>query len=137
MDEAELNKIVDAWLREWETGSKKKTTSPKSLVELENEKSWDDPEDTVFNWWMDGEFELLWQFILLAYKREMSDRVFADLAAGPLEDLIADAGPAFIDRIETESRQNPKFRHLLGGVWRDSSNPDIWARIENIRGETW
>ncbi|HEV7700158.1 MAG TPA: hypothetical protein VGO43_08010 [Pyrinomonadaceae bacterium] len=40
-------------------------------------------------------------------------------------------------RIETEARQKPKFKHLLGGVWRNSPKPEILSRIEAIRGETW
>ncbi len=43
------------------------------------------------------------------------------------EDLIGRYGPEFIHRIEAESRTNPKFRDLLGGVWK-STNSEIWAR---------
>ncbi len=61
-----------------------------------------------------------WRAILRVLELEPPDKVISILAAGPLEDLIGRHGPQFIDRIETESRRNPKFRHLLGGVWTSS-----------------
>ena len=77
-----------------------------------------------------------WDAILEILSRKPADTVIGVLAAGPLEDLIQYHGPDFIDRIEAESRRNPAFRRLLGGVWR-SSSPEIWARIEKARGEVW
>ena len=77
-----------------------------------------------------------WLCILEILKLSPSEEVLAVLAAGPLEDLIDDHGPVFIDRIETESRRNPAFRHLLGGVWK-SSTPEIWARVEKAQGALW
>jgi hypothetical protein len=61
--------------------------------------------------------------------------VLGVLAAGALEDLIQFHGPNFIGHIEAESRRNPAFRRLLGGVWR-SSTPEVWARVQRARGET-
>lgn len=58
------------------------------------------------------------------------------LAAGPLEDLIHAWGPAFIDRIEVQAHRDLAFRHLLGGVWRSSSE-EIWKRIEVARVRAW
>jgi hypothetical protein len=78
-----------------------------------------------------------WQVILAVLSLGPSDEVIGILAAGPLEDLIQEHGPGFVERIETEARRNPVFRQLLGGVWR-SSSPDIWARVEKARnGVKW
>ena len=77
-----------------------------------------------------------WEAILMILELDPPDKVIAILAAGPLEDLIDDCGEEYVDRIEHEAKFNLKFRHLLGGVWK-SSTPDVWARIEKIRGETW
>lgn len=74
--------------------------------------------------------------ILNILSKNPSDKVIAILAAGPLEDLIHECGEQVIDDIEKLARQNPKFRHLLGGVW-ESSTPEIWSRIEACRGEVW
>ena len=80
-----------------------------------------------------SEAEDAWKAILRILELDPPDEVLAVLAAGPLEDLIDDYGALFIDRIETESRRNPRFRQLLGGVWK-SSSADIWARVEACRG---
>lgn len=82
------------------------------------------------------EAEDAWEAILEVLKRQPPAEVIGMLAAGPLEDLINDWGPTFIDRIETEARKNPAFHHLLGGVWK-SSTPEVWQRIESIRGQAW
>ena len=77
-----------------------------------------------------------WATILAILARDPPKDVLGVLAAGPLEDLIHHVGPEFIDRIELQARQNPAFRHLLGGVWA-SSTPAIWVRVEAARGATW
>ena len=95
-------------------------------------------------WWpiqkfFDLEFddsESIWVAILLIIEKTSSQKVVGVLAAGPLEDLIEDHGPQWIDRIELEARRNPKFRYLLGGVWQ-SSTPEIWARVEKARVSSW
>jgi hypothetical protein len=78
-----------------------------------------------------------WLLILEILSRTEDDLTISCLAAGPLEDLIAQHSAYVIDRVETEARRNPKFRHLLGGVWSNVTPQDIWARVEAARGETW
>jgi hypothetical protein len=73
-----------------------------------------------------------WQAILRILEKDPSEHVICILAAGPLEDLIEHCGQLFINEIEIQARRDPKFKHLLGGVWK-SSTPEIWQRIENIR----
>jgi hypothetical protein len=80
--------------------------------------------------------EECWRAILEVLSRNPSEHVLGMLAAGALEDLIERAGPTFIDRIEQQTRRDPAFRHLLGGVW-ESSTPEVWARVEAARGEPW
>lgn len=80
--------------------------------------------------------EEAWIAILRILELDPSQEVIAVLAAGPLEDLTDDYGPAFIERIEAESRRNARFRNLLGGVWQSSSS-DIWARIAACRDLVW
>ena len=83
-----------------------------------------------------GDPESIWAAILLVIEETSAQKVIGGLAAGPLEDLIENHGVMWIDRIELEARQNPKFRHLLGGVWQ-SSTPAIWSRIEKARVTSW
>lgn len=122
--ESELNQIVDAWIaatdaEERETGSNWWAISQ------------------VLDWSLDREGEHLWQFITAAYKRDLSDKAIAALAAGPLEDLLAKQGPEFIERIEELARKDPQFNYLLGGVWRNTMTDEIWQRVQAARGNVW
>ena len=44
--------------------------------------------------------ELCWELILQIHRTPHPESVDESLAAGPLEDLLARFGPAFIDRVE-------------------------------------
>ena len=78
-----------------------------------------------------------WLLILEILSRTNDGKTIACLAAGPLEDLIAHHGAHVIDRVETEARRNPNFRHLLGGVWSNTTPADIWSRVEAARVKAW
>lgn len=126
MNEAELDRIVTAWI----AAQQAKPKSP------EHATNWWAVSE-VIDWELDGEGDRLWQFILAIYKRDLPDKVIAVLAAGPLEDLLAKRGVAFIDRIEELARKDPKFNYLLGGVWRNSMTDEVWQRIQAIRNHVW
>jgi len=80
-----------------------------------------------------GASDRLWPFILEAYKRDLPDKMIAVLAAGPLEDLLDKRGEDFIDRIEELARTDPKFKDLLGGVWRTTMTEEVWQRVQAVR----
>ncbi|HEX5885444.1 MAG TPA: hypothetical protein VFY67_12965, partial [Pyrinomonadaceae bacterium] len=109
MTETELNEIVDAWV----AGESAEQGSP------EHQANWWAISE-VLNWTLDRNGDLLWRFILAAYKRDLPDKVVGILAAGPVEDLLAKQGEDFIDRVEELARKDPKFNYLLGGVWRNT-----------------
>ena len=86
-------------------------------------------------------FEQLWELcredpetafdvILCILQANNTSAIEEVLSAGPLEDLLARHGPAFIDRIEDEASRNPRFRHLLGGVWKNSMTDEVWSRVQ-------
>lgn len=79
--------------------------------------------------------ELCWDLILQTLHTHHSDSVTAILAAGPLEDLLARFGEKFIDRVETQARDDSKFKDLLSGVWRNSMSDEVWTRVEACRGQ--
>jgi len=83
-----------------------------------------------------NEPDTAWLLILELIRQPLSDDAFGCLAAGPLNSLIEYHGPALIERVEDEARANPAFRRLLGGVW-ESGTPDVWARVERVRGAGW
>jgi len=126
MDQIKLNEIVTAWI----AGEQAKDGSP------EHEANWWAISE-VLHWAHDGDGDRLWEFILATYTRDLPDEVVAVLAAGPLEDLLTERGPRFIDRVEELARKDPKFNFLLGGVWRNAMNKDIWRRVKSARKQTW
>ena len=81
--------------------------------------------------------EVAWPTILQILERELTKDQMAVLAAGPLEDLLAFHGPEFIDRVESEAARNPRFNHLLGGVWQNNILDEIWERVQKARREIW
>jgi hypothetical protein len=81
--------------------------------------------------------EVAWPVILRILERELTDDQTALLAAGPLEDLLVLHGPQFIERIEGEAQRNPRFNHLLGGVWQNQMSQEIWERVQRARKEVW
>ena len=81
--------------------------------------------------------ENAWLVIQEIASRELNDEVKGNLAAGPLEDLLALHGKLFIDRIESKAKSDLKFANLLGGVWQNSINLEIWNRIQKARSKVW
>ena len=126
MNDIEIDQLADSWIAEWEVGDQ--------IV-----RNPDDPcsHDKVSDLTFDDDHETLWKFILAAYSKDMSSRVFAVLAAGPLEDLLANFGTEYIDRIEKFARQDAQFNELLGGVWKRSIPDDVWERVISVRNRVW
>jgi len=74
--------------------------------------------------------ETAWIVINKILSLDDSNTVLECLSAGPLEELLSNHGPDFIDRIEMEAKKNNKFAFLLGGVWKSSINDDIYKRVQ-------
>jgi len=73
-----------------------------------------------------------WPFILALVEAAPNDLILANVAAGPLEDLIVQYSEQFIGRIEVMARQDTKFRKALTGVWCEGDIPnEIYQRIQH------
>lgn len=72
--------------------------------------------------------EDLWEFILVAEPICTSDAAFAMLGTGPLEDLIQEYGEAFVERIECQAKESPRFAQLFGHVWVPAGQDPITTR---------
>lgn len=81
--------------------------------------------------------ELAWQGVLSLLQRDLTPEQLALLAAGPLETLLSLHGSNYIERVESEATQNPRFNYLLGEVWRCNASQDVWDRVQKARKETW
>lgn len=81
--------------------------------------------------------DLCWELILEILRADQSDRVLANLAAGPLEDLLVRHGSKVINRVESEARKDRQFKHLLGGVWKNAMSDEVWNRVQAVSGMKW
>ena len=84
--------------------------------------------------------ESRWQGILNALRNTTPDPshpTFSNLAAGPLEDLLAQHGAEVIDRVVLEARRSPAFNLLLGGVWQNQMTDEVWSKVQKARLKSW
>jgi hypothetical protein len=85
--------------------------------------------ETVYDL-VDDNPEVAWPIIVQSVKECPSDYVLACIAAGPLEGLLCDHGPSFIDRVLAEAGRDPRFRKCLRAVWGcNRMDKDVWARV--------
>ena len=73
--------------------------------------------------------------VVSAARQPLSKFQASCIAAGALEDIIADHGPEVIERIEELARESARFRYLLSGVWprgQDTAR-DVWQRVLRAR----
>jgi len=117
MSGAELEHLSDQWIEF--------TCTPEDSPEY-MERFWVFEKMLDLIWYQP---EDAWQLILAIYNKDQSWKVKAQLAAGPVEDLLAHHGAQFIDRVEAEAGKNPAFANLLGGVWQNSMSEDVWQRL--------
>jgi hypothetical protein len=113
----DLNELVDGWIARFAT--------PEAEKDARLDWVWVCTEDLCRQ---DPQLGL--DFVLKVLKRHPAPD--PKLAAGPLEDLLADSGPAIIERVEAEARRDAKFCHLLGGVWRSHMPDEIWDRVNQL-----
>jgi hypothetical protein len=79
----------------------------------------------------------LWEVILEVLRQTEDKEVLAVLAAGPLEDYLGKCGESVIERVEAQAAADPKFKHLLGGVWKNAMSDEVWRRVCACRSEVW
>lgn len=118
---ATRSELIEAWI--------KMANTAKEDTVIEDGNGW---AHNVMSDAVQDDPERPWPLILEILARDRSAPVVELLAAGPLEDLLAIQGSAFIDRIEAEAKHNPAFAKLLGGVWKNTMSDDIWARVQAV-----
>lgn len=118
VDDLDQEKLIRAWIALQEA-EEESAFYERNL--WAGEKLWEFSQDNP---------ELCWKIILEILDRNLSDKIMGNLAAGPLEDLLAAHGPKFIERIERQASQDKHFRILLGGVWQNEMSNDVWKRVQ-------
>ncbi|MBC5786384.1 hypothetical protein H8N03_25830 [Ramlibacter sp. USB13] len=113
-----LEYLAECWARGW---------SPDPVEKEQYDWACMEPVDDARE-----EPERAWQFILVALNTPICEPHLGVLAAGALEDLLCLHGPEFIERVEAEAVANPKFAHVLGGVWQSQMSEEIWERVQRV-----
>jgi Family of unknown function (DUF6869) len=117
--EFKFDSLVEAWIR----------------VMLKESSDEHDPDFWAFSnldRMIDDEPENAWSIILEILRRNQSSEILEVLSAGPVEDLLARHGEAFIERVENEARNDEDFAKLLGGVWQNTMSDEIYARVQRV-----
>ncbi len=81
--------------------------------------------------------DLCWELIEDIRKTDGSDIILANLASGPMEDLLVEYGEKFIDLLEKQAKNDEQFKKLLGAVWQNDIADDIWERIKCVAGPSF
>jgi len=78
--------------------------------------------------------DLCFALVLACLPRITTPDQASILAAGPLEELVAQQGDAMIGRIEDMARMSARFSYVLSGVWpQGRQDSPIWARVLKAR----
>jgi hypothetical protein len=123
MDVSEITSYANEWIEGWSRPDAEHAADAALDIDLPRKKP-----------------EVCWKVILEVLDRidaEPSNRLFQVLAAGPLENLLAAHGDAFIDRVESEAASNSRFALLLGGVWQHNMSSELWSRVQACQREAW
>jgi len=100
VDDDQLKAVIDAWVEYYDN-----PTGP-------DRDKYRQATFDVMSWAVSSP-ELLWRFITLAYKRDLAENTIDNLAAGPLEDLIENAGEEYKDKIEDLAMRDEEFSALV------------------------
>lgn len=118
--ESDMDLLAEAWLACWRLPM-------------------NSPERAKLQWITVLEYDLLedapeklWLLILAIHSKDQSTRAQEVLSSGPLEDLLGRYGASFIDRVEKQTRIDPRFANLLGGVWKGAMSEEIWSRVQAV-----
>jgi hypothetical protein len=119
--------IAEGWIRAW-SGTKPPAVGPGVS---ESCLDWELPrEDPV----------LCLESIIKVLGRidgSTPNRLLSVLAAGPLEDLLAENGHVVVEQVEVLAGRSPEFRLLLNGVWDSAIKPEVLSKLAKYRNQRW
>lgn len=84
----------------------------------------DDKNDDDFSGWEEvdkivqkNSLDDGWEITTLLIDAAQSKKALANIAAGPLEDLLKRHGLKIVSKLKEEAQKKEKFRYALAGVW--------------------
>jgi hypothetical protein len=102
-----------------------------------------DTAEYASNFWAEGDMwklkeihpEMCWEAIVAIIRTDSSDFILGNLAAGPVEELLARHGPRLIERITSDSKRNQQIPKMLKSVWRNDIDQETWSKIAQLAGQ--
>lgn len=123
MDNIELLAIADAWIEYHHAGE---------LADEHNKNFWAYEKLSELT---RNDPEIAWKLIIMIFQRDPCEAILANLAAGPLEDMLGEHGANFIQRIEDLAHEDVLFRKMLGCIWKNQISDSVWMRLKALNGE--
>jgi hypothetical protein len=74
-----------------------------------------------------------WTVVMKVFNETDDEWVLTNLAAGPLESLVARHADKIIPLLESEASKNERFRDMLSSVWKNLMPEDAWRRLQAAR----
>ncbi len=112
------DKLVNSWIEYQQSNKADLEWSNDDFIDLANEYP-----------------ETAWECILKIIDIEPSGDILAKLAEGPFEDLLAEHGVDFLDRIESLAKDNIVLARLIKLVWVDGIPNKIQNNIRTIQSK--
>ncbi len=76
-----------------------------------------------------------WAVIEAMWAMDSSERILANIASGPVEEILCLHGAAVIEKIEVTAEKDAVFKKLLGAVWQNTMPESIWKRVKTVAGD--
>jgi hypothetical protein len=114
----DTSKLTQSWIEFQRTQNPDLEWSNDEFIDLANENP-----------------DVAWECILGVIETEHTDEILSNLAEGPMEDLLAEHGLKFIDRIESLSKENIVFSRLIKHLWVEGISPQVQNKIRTIRSK--
>lgn len=80
-----------------------------------------------------SDFARGYELILSILKQTEDELVLANLAAGPIEDLLSNFANDGLARLTKDVKKNGKLKRTLQGVWQGGMNDSEWKLFNQIR----
>lgn len=121
--ERNMEQLVEAWLRY------------QALRDTDQSHEFEWASDEVLD--LNDDPDELWHFIELSCDRVYGTELEYILAAGAIEDFVHHFGQTHMHKVRTKAEEDPRFKNLLGGVWRQGTSIRVWRDFEKIRDQEW
>lgn len=119
-------KLIDGWIKHAENGVR-------SGGQVSEETFW---AHEMMSKMCQLDPEAAWEVIQRIVERVDDEAVLAFVGSGPLEDLLAQHGSDFVDRVIGKIESDKKFAEVATSVWQNVIAADVWMRLQKALGET-